>query len=741
MLRQTPIFIALTSIFAAGAVAQAQEQVQPLESITVTASRSHADIASMAATVWVVDQQHITAEMATGADLKQILGRIIPGLDVGSESRTNFAQNLRGRTALVMLDGVSLNSTRQISRQLDSIDPFNIARVEVISGATSIYGAGAAGGIINIISKRAEATDTQLSALLSVTSGFNESDDLTHRAAVAIAAGNEQIRGRLALAMHSTGGAYNADGDLVLPDITQTDTQFNDTLDVHGSLTVQVAEQQSLALAAQHYNSEQDTEYGAYLGPNLAGILGFPEFIQLSDGLQLAEQPATDRSLINVQYHHQNTLGHDLLAQAFYRQESLQFFPFPAIFQVQGAPFPGDLYPIFGASEQDTAIAGIKLVAVKESDATRFTYGIDVESESFEAQQRVFDLTTALASGGLQYDLLQTLPRYPDIDSDRQAVFAQGEWQIAPAWRLSAGARWQRVAQDISEFTPVLQQHLASIGAYPLAPTAIPGGSSNYHDWLLNLGAVYRIDANEQLWASFNQGFSTPDPARYYGRGNYVGTYGEGPILLDSINVADNPLSAIKTDSIELGWRKVADHYQVQLSGYYSVSDRTISYDSATLAIEVNDDERRIMGIEGQLTYEFNDNLYASVQGHLLDSNLKQMGAWIASPVEEASPDSLAFRLGYRQQQLGAELHYSTVLDYEDEVGNTIDGYATVNLSSYYQLPQGKLTLGVSNLLNRDYQTIWSQRAQILYRTLSAPELFTYQGQGTRVTLSYALDF
>ncbi|WP_275575555.1 TonB-dependent receptor plug domain-containing protein, partial [Stenotrophomonas maltophilia] len=76
---------------------------------------------------------------------------MIPGLDIGSQGRTNNGQNLRGRSVLVMIDGVSLNSSRGISRQFDSIDPFNIERIEVMSGASAVYGGGATGGIINIV--------------------------------------------------------------------------------------------------------------------------------------------------------------------------------------------------------------------------------------------------------------------------------------------------------------------------------------------------------------------------------------------------------------------------------------------------------------------------------------------------------------------------------------------------------------------------------------------------------------
>ncbi len=64
--------------------------------------------------------------------------------------------NMRGRSMIVMVDGVRLNSSRSDSRQLDSIDPFNINHIEVISGATAMYGGGSSGGLINIVTKKAK---------------------------------------------------------------------------------------------------------------------------------------------------------------------------------------------------------------------------------------------------------------------------------------------------------------------------------------------------------------------------------------------------------------------------------------------------------------------------------------------------------------------------------------------------------------------------------------------------------
>jgi outer membrane cobalamin receptor len=83
-----------------------------------------------------------------------VLAQLIPGIDVSSQGRTNYGMNMRGRAIVVLIDGVRLNSSRTDSRQLDAIDPFNIEHIEVISGATSLYGGGSTGGLINIVTKK-----------------------------------------------------------------------------------------------------------------------------------------------------------------------------------------------------------------------------------------------------------------------------------------------------------------------------------------------------------------------------------------------------------------------------------------------------------------------------------------------------------------------------------------------------------------------------------------------------------
>ncbi|MEG2047042.1 MAG: TonB-dependent receptor plug domain-containing protein, partial [Comamonas sp.] len=129
----------------------------------------------LAATVQIIDSAELQTQIQGGLNLKEALGHLVPGIDLGGQGRSSFGQNLRGRPMLVMIDGVSLNSSRATARQLDAIDPFHIERIEVLSGASALYGGGATGGIVNIITKKAGDAPTRFSSEVGLTSGFNGS--------------------------------------------------------------------------------------------------------------------------------------------------------------------------------------------------------------------------------------------------------------------------------------------------------------------------------------------------------------------------------------------------------------------------------------------------------------------------------------------------------------------------------------------------------------------------------------
>ena len=114
------LVVAATTIFPAQAKEFSNE-----EKMVVVSSRVPKAISDIPGTVWYINSETIEQEYRGGKSLGEILAASIPSLDVSSGARTNYGQNLRGRKMLVMIDGVSLQSSRSISRHLDSIDPFN----------------------------------------------------------------------------------------------------------------------------------------------------------------------------------------------------------------------------------------------------------------------------------------------------------------------------------------------------------------------------------------------------------------------------------------------------------------------------------------------------------------------------------------------------------------------------------------------------------------------------------------
>ncbi|WP_367399368.1 TonB-dependent receptor plug domain-containing protein [Halomonas sp. BBD45] len=177
-------------LMAAGSAALSAHAQQDQDTMVVVGSRTPTQISQIPGAVWVVDKEALHQQISTGADLKSALGRLVPGLDFAPQGRTNYGQNMRGRSVQVLIDGISMNSTRGLSRQFDSIDPFNIERIEVLSGASSLYGGGATGGIINIVTKKGETGGPSWGSEVGVTSGFQDSDDLDYRVAQSISGGN-----------------------------------------------------------------------------------------------------------------------------------------------------------------------------------------------------------------------------------------------------------------------------------------------------------------------------------------------------------------------------------------------------------------------------------------------------------------------------------------------------------------------------------------------------------------------
>lgn len=712
-----------------------------MDEVVVVSSRKPSKISDIPGTVWVVNNQQLQEQIRGGASFKEALAQLIPGLDAGPQGRTNYGQNLRGRNVLVMIDGVSLNSTRSVSRQFDAIDPFNIERIEVLSGASAIYGGGATGGIINIISKKGQNGPPAFTTEEGARSGLKRESDHDVRIAQSVSGGNDNFKGRVGIAYQKNNAAFDANNNQIFTDITQTDLQYNQSFDIFANTEFKLTEKQTLKVNAQYYNSGYTGSKDLFLGTNLAGLLlpGNPALLEMRDGFTSSVIPKTSRASINADYHAADILGgQDLYIQGSSRNESFSFHPFPA--QAVNSSVPGGGIIYSGASTQKTVYNALKAVLAKQWSSLSLTYGVDADNESFNANQTIFNRALASTSGGMTNLGVGTVGRYPGFTVNSISGFMQANWNLTAKLSLSGGVRQQRMNVKVDDFAGADVQALIGYGLGKTA-TPIPGGKNHYDVNLLNGGLLYKISAPQQVWFNYAQGFSLADPAKYYGQGTYklVGTNWD---LLNSTNVNTSPLTGIKTDQLEAGWRHRDKIINAQVAAFYSWSDKNIQIVPVTFAVDVIDQKRRNLGAEGAISVTLPAGFEIGGNGLYIKTQKKVGDSWKLQDVTvDASPSKATGYIGWKNQAVGFKAQVFRSFDLKDVNGSRVRGYGTLDLLGNVKLPVGTLSYGVQNLLNRDYQTIWSQRSQLLYKPLATQATFYYAGRGRTYNLSYSINY
>ncbi|HYM23501.1 MAG TPA: TonB-dependent receptor [Vicinamibacterales bacterium] len=140
-------------------VVELKRDVTVEEHVTVSATRTDRGIEDQPMRVEVVDREEIDEKsMMTPGDVVMLLNET-GGLRVQATSPSLGAasvriQGMRGRYTRFLSDGLPLFG-EQVSLGLMQIPPLDLGRVEVIKGvASSLYGAGAMSGVVNLVSKR-----------------------------------------------------------------------------------------------------------------------------------------------------------------------------------------------------------------------------------------------------------------------------------------------------------------------------------------------------------------------------------------------------------------------------------------------------------------------------------------------------------------------------------------------------------------------------------------------------------
>ena len=138
-----------------------KEKVEALNEVVVTATKFATNKKNIGKVVYQITQE--TIENSQGKTIVDLLNDV-PGVEINGNFSTK-GQNLgyyirggRNRQVAILLDGVNVNDPSSFNGDFDlrQIDINQVEKIEVLKGASStLYGTGAATGVINIILKKA----------------------------------------------------------------------------------------------------------------------------------------------------------------------------------------------------------------------------------------------------------------------------------------------------------------------------------------------------------------------------------------------------------------------------------------------------------------------------------------------------------------------------------------------------------------------------------------------------------
>lgn len=649
-----------------------------VEEVLVMGSRLPSELNSMPISVNVIGQEEITKQLAVTQDLQAILAQLVPGLSLSNQATINTYTSLRGRKPVILVDGVPVTSTlNDVSRELSELDPWTIERIEVVRGSSALYGNSAGAGFINYITKRGRPGDTGFFAEGGVSFSLTHAGDSAQPSIRVGASGGNDKLDYLAQGYFSESNSYfDANGDRIPPQPDGTsDSTFRSFFGKVGGYVGDGRIEASLSL----YEQEQKAQYLLVPG----SILNGTPTTTVPGGLEPGEAPRRNESLIaNVAYVHPDVWGNEFKAQLYYLDTE-------SVFQFARNRFPLTSQPD-GQSMNVTKKYGVRLDFKRDFSL----FGLE-NGELLYGLDFLRDDTEAPLTDGRAFGLPQLLESY--------AGFVQAFARITPRWSVTAGVRHERADLEIGDF-----QSLFTL-------RNVTGATLEYDATPVNLGTVFSLTDRWDVFLGYSQGFEVQQ---------FSFLWRDTPADIDLRNSSTKPKPNL-IDSYETGLRFGGDDVRAELALFFVESTNGVSYVlnpanptdasvrrapdrvwGAELSADWQASERwKLGGSAAWMEGEADNNDDGSYETPL--QNRRIPPAKVTGYVEHDLTEKWFVRLQGVWWDGRNEFPASVGLQrfHEGEVTSNF----LVDLLSTYELPLGRLSFGVNNLLNDDYYTNYSE--------------------------------
>ena len=692
-------FIFLTnSSFAASPseIEESEKKIERLPTLTITATRAD-EVQEKSKQVTKLDEKQLELlKNGSSGNIATVLAKAVPGLSDSSRTITDYGQTLRGRNALILVDGVPMNLTRDTSRGLSAIDPESIQSIEVIRGSNAIYGSGAAGGIISITTKAAggEPTAKTVIGVQSPLTNFR-TDALSGDIHQYFTGSHNNFDYTLDFGYQRIGSPYDARGDRVAPEPSQGDLFDADTYSIGGKLGYHIDDNQYLQFAANYYNAEQDSDYAS--DPSVAKLPAGSVPAKAIKGLKLKDQNKNENQIYNLTYTNKDLLGNKVDAQIYYRDFFTRFSPFDARGNANRGKQVDQIY-------QENNVLGSRLTVTTPLEFlgdTSLVWGGDFSREKSEMPLDIFDPKIYDQSGGLEFVKIGTLTYLPELTTQSMGGFAQFKHRFNDQWAAEIGTRYEDSYAEIDSFIPLSQLGNPT-------PYTVQGGKVKADAWLYNANVTFSPVDKHTIYASFNQGFQLPDV---------------GIVIRNAtagFNLASSFLEPVKVDNYELGWKGDFSNFTSSLAVFHSTSDLggVQSFNNGLILARTKE---KISGVEATLDYLDDNNVWGSggsvtwMKGRETpqNTNVEQDMTGFRIP-----PLKLTGYISYSPTDTWTNRIQATYFGAQDYRLNGVNGFGRYDVKSYTTAdllssfvinPKDNVTIGIENMFNRKYYPLYSQ--------------------------------
>ncbi len=710
--------IALAAGFAAGPQASLAQDQAPasdttpqveLEPVINTATRAPRPVSAIPGSVVIINSEQIEQQLSISSDPADILSKFVPGYSSSNQTVSGSAETFRGRGVQVLVDGVSRNTPlRNVSRIISLIDLNQIERIEVVNGASSIYGNGATGGIINFITKK--STDGKPS--FGVSAGLRAftadvEDSLAPEASLRLSGDNSLFDYLAVVTGEMTRDTFDGDGDRLPDDPLLGQGAFANGDSYNG-----------LAKIGRDFDNDSKR---IELTAELTRFDQRPEFY-------------TDYSTDPVSVDFADPYN----AKSIYEDSNYQALKFDDKEFVLGSlsiqAFRNDIEKRFADARLSVANPAV-YIDPDEGQTTLLADQLGLRTTVDTKLDSIYDSLSV--TWGFDYTHDETTQHFQDgveaiapMEQDSYAGFAQLE--VAPVdWlQLRGGLRYERFRLELEDFNRPSYSALLAPGFPATLPAVdVIGGSSTYSETVFNIGAVVYLNDEIEVFGAFSQGYSLPDVGGFTRR---AGLGAVGPV-----DFSDIAPEAQLVDNYEVGMRGEWESFRGNISAYISESDLGTTFDVSTN--EVSQQKERVYGFEAVGEVDIDDQLtlgsvFSWSEGKRDQDDDGDLESYlpnnrIGPPMRLTGYATYAtdFDLNLRFEAL-----YTGSRDRNDGVQQVkIDNALTFNAAADYPLLDGKLSLGIENILDVEYEN----------PTASASRNRPVNGFGRVVSLRYSRTF